>query len=467
MLRRQSQNYIFLSVILDFSATIGALWLAQIIRNNSNLGKTLGEPSRVPIPLFIVAVVAWVTVFSLMSVYDPQRNYRTFQELQQVVISSLILLLVLAGALYFSYRDISRLQTIYFFVLYISILMGWRVLFRLLLFLFHRQPYPHRRVVIIGGNGVLEDIAYTLLEHRWTGLELVGYINDHHSGEIAGKPVLGKIKDAKRIIEMQAVDEVIMSLPHHEYERLNNLVVELQTLPLGVHVIPDYFNLALYRATVENFGSLPLIHLRAPALTPYQRLVKRVFDMVIGSILLAVMSPIMLIAALVIKLDSRGTVIFKQQRVGENGRLFLMYKFRSMEMDAPQQEKTVVQHNEDGKIIHKAPHDPRVTRIGHFIRQTSLDELPQLFNVLKGEMSLVGPRPEMPWLVDKYEPWQRKRFAVPQGMTGWWQIHSRANQPMYLHPEEDLYYIQNYSLLLDIVIMWKTLGAVIRRQGAF
>jgi lipopolysaccharide/colanic/teichoic acid biosynthesis glycosyltransferase len=173
------------------------------------------------------------------------------------------------------------------------------------------------------------------------------------------------------------------------------------------------------------------------------------------------------VISLAIKLDSPGPVIFRQQRVGENGRLFSMLKFRSMYQDAEQRLAEVLAEGEGGQVIHKRRDDPRVTRVGRFIRATSLDELPQLFNVLKGEMSLVGPRPEQPWLVERYEPWQRKRFAVPQGITGWWQVNGRSDKPMHLHTEEDLYYIQNYSLLLDIRILWKTIAAVLKRRGAY
>ena len=144
-----------------------------------------------------------------------------------------------------------------------------------------------------------------------------------------------------------------------------------------------------------------------------------------------------------------------------------MYKFRTMIANAEAQQAEVNVENQNEEVIHKRPDDPRVTKVGHFLRRYSLDELPQLMNVLKGEMSLVGPRPEMPWLVDRYESWQRKRFAVPQGITGWWQINGRSDKPMHLNPEDDLYYVYNYSLWLDIQILLKTPIAVIRGVGAF
>ncbi|MGD8634679.1 MAG: sugar transferase, partial [Anaerolineales bacterium] len=176
---------------------------------------------------------------------------------------------------------------------------------------------------------------------------------------------------------------------------------------------------------------------------------------------------VLILIAILIRVDSPGPVIFHQKRVGENGRIFDMFKFRTMVLSADKEIQDVITHTEKGEIIHKRRDDPRVTRVGKFLRRYSLDELPQLFNVVKGDMSLVGPRPELPWLVDKYDSWQRKRFAVPQGITGWWQINGRSDKPMHLNTEDDLYYVYNYSLWLDIQILLRTPWAVIRGVGAF
>lgn len=206
--------------------------------------------------------------------------------------------------------------------------------------------------------------------------------------------------------------------------------------------------------------------LLAGVLTRRQRLVKRAFDLVVAALLALAALPVMLAIAIAIKLDSPGPVLFLQQRVGEGGRLFTMYKFRSMVKDAEERQAEVNVRDERGRLIHKRPGDPRVTRLGRWLRRSSLDELPQLFNVLKGDMSLVGPRPEMPWIVAQYAPRQYRRFAVPQGLTGWWQVSGRANKVMHLNTEDDLYYIDNYSLWLDIVILCKTLWVVLQRKGA-
>jgi lipopolysaccharide/colanic/teichoic acid biosynthesis glycosyltransferase len=177
--------------------------------------------------------------------------------------------------------------------------------------------------------------------------------------------------------------------------------------------------------------------------------------------------PVMGVVALALWIDDGRPILFLQKRVGENGRLFTVYKFRTMIKNAEQLQSQVEQTDEHGNLIHKRRDDPRITRVGHLLRRLSLDEFPQFFNVLRGTLSLVGPRPELPYLVEKYQPWQRKRFSIPQGMTGWWQIHGRSDKPMHLHTEDDLYYIQNYSIWLDIKILVNTLWIILRGKGAY
>jgi exopolysaccharide biosynthesis polyprenyl glycosylphosphotransferase len=238
-------------------------------------------------------------------------------------------------------------------------------------------------------------------------------------------------------------------------------------MPVRVRVVPDFFDLTFFRATIEDYAGFPLIGLRDSAIDSTDRVIKRLFDLALGTLTLIAVAPVMAITAIAIRLDSPGPALFRQQRVGENGKLFTIYKFRSMYVNAEARQAEVLRRNGNRQVIYKQPDDPRVTAVGRFIRRTSIDELPQLFNVLKGEMSLVGPRPELPWLVEKYENWQRKRFAVPPGITGWWQINGRSDRPMHLNTDDDLYYIQNYSPLLDLVILWRTIGAVLKGKGAY
>jgi lipopolysaccharide/colanic/teichoic acid biosynthesis glycosyltransferase len=194
---------------------------------------------------------------------------------------------------------------------------------------------------------------------------------------------------------------------------------------------------------------------------------KRAFDLLLGFIALLLGLPFMVVSALLIYLEDGFPVIFRQTRVGKNGQLFKIYKFRTMIKNAEQVHGQVYIQDATGTLIYKTRDDPRVTRVGRVLRRFSLDELPQLLNVLAGTMSLVGPRPELPYLVEKYDSWQYERFAILPGMTGWWQINGRSDRPMHLHTEDDLYYIQNHSILLDLLIILRTVWIVIVGKGAY
>jgi exopolysaccharide biosynthesis polyprenyl glycosylphosphotransferase len=300
-------------------------------------------------------------------------------------------------------------------------------------------------------------------------LYLFGYIRGQPTGktELDDKPVFGPYMKTLDIIADQDISEIIIAVPSREEQDTAELIYALHSQPVNLRIVPDYFDLVFLRADVENFGSLPLLTLKEPSLDPFQRLTKRVFDLIVTSVLMIPALPLMGLIAIAIKLDDPGPALFRQERIGEGGKIFEMMKFRTMIIGAEKMQEAMAEINEDGILIHKRPDDPRITRLGHFLRRTSLDELPQFFNILKGDMSLVGPRPEMPWLVDKYDLWQRKRFEVPQGLTGWWQVNGRSDRVMHLHTDEDLFYIRNYSLALDIQIVLRTILVVLTGRGAY
>ncbi len=299
------------------------------------------------------------------------------------------------------------------------------------------------------------------------GLHLVGLLDDDPQAQLNNKTVLGGLDRLRQVIQHENVDDVVVALPRSAHERLNWAVSELHDLSVQVWVIPDYFSLTLHRASVEELAGIPMLNLRAPALSEYQRMTKRAFDVLVTLVSMIAALPAMGIIALLVRLTSPGPIFYRAKRAGENGRIFEMLKFRTMVHNADQLLSQVAMQDPQGNTIFKVQDDPRVTPLGRFLRKTSMDELPQLFNVLRGDMSLVGPRPEMPVLVDQYQPWQRKRFAVPQGMTGWWQIHGRSDKPMHLHTEEDLYYVQHYTIWLDLQIIMKTIWVVLRGKGAY
>lgn len=452
----------------DIITVILALLLASWLRPQLEWGKPIPIANTLlPWPVYGLTVLIWGLGFILLDVYHLQKNLRAFDEIQRLLSAHTIATLAFAGALYFSFRDISRLQVLSFALIGLFFLLAYRLTFRLFLRFFGQNRYGARRILIVGAGQAGHQVGQMVIQNGWTGLKLVGFMDDNVQADTMGYPHLGTLDRCVEVAQEQRANEIIFALPRYAHNKLANLVAALDTLKVNVRVMPNFMDLVFLRSEVEDLGGMPLVTLREPALDPLQRLTKRIFDLIIGGIALILALPFMGIIALFIKFDSPGPVIFKQQRAGENGRPFDMYKFRTMVHGAEAQHEQLIQKTAAGLPIHKFYDDPRVTKFGRFLRRTSLDELPQLVNVLKGEMSLVGPRPELPWLVDKYEPWQRKRFEVPQGLTGWWQVNGRSDKLMHLHTDEDLYYIKHYSLWLDIQILWRTVKAVIDRRGAF
>ena len=470
MFRRFSINFALLSIGLDVLVVIIALILAKELRPLLNIlpfASEISEPRPYPGIVYAIFPLVWVIIFLLFSIYDGRRNLRAVDEFTSLFSGSLLAAIACAGILYFSYREVSRMQFLFFVLLATIGSIGWRSISRLVFRLNRNNPGSYRQVLIVGSGSVGRQFHEQIIRRPYFGLNVAGFLDDDLEKHDHRTDILGTLDEARKIITKNQIDDVVIALPKSAYERVDHLVADLHTLPVRVWLIPDYFQLALHKAVVDEFGGIPMLDLRAPALNEYQRLIKRALDIVFSSIVIFPSLIIMGIVAIAIKFEGPGPVIYKQKRVGENGKLFEMYKFRSMFPGADTMRHLVEYRDEQGRLIHKVENDPRVTKIGRFLRKTSLDELPQLINILKGEMSWVGPRPEQPYLVDQYEDWQRKRFAVPQGLTGWWQVNGRSDKVMHLNTEDDLYYVQNYSLLLDLYILLKTVLVILRGKGAY
>ncbi|MFH1085753.1 MAG: sugar transferase [Chloroflexota bacterium] len=470
MLRRSSARYVVILYALDMLLTAAALFAARWLRMALSYGRALDvEGAALSWPMVPLALVVWTVVLTALRVYDPQRLADATGELQRAVLAISAATVGLAGALYFSYRGLSRLLYAYFYILDVLLCVAARVLMRR--GMAHRRNNHRRGVLILGAGPIGQRIARSLAVAAWMGVEVVGYLDDDpaKAGQtLEGHPVLGPLSAAQGAIQQHEVREVVIALPLDAHQRLAQIVAELQPLPIHLKVAPDYSAMALYRSSFEELGGVFLIGLKEPVIGPVDRIIKRAFDVVVASAALVVLSPLLALIALAVKRSSSGPLLYHSERIGEGGRPFLMLKFRTMYQDADQRERELIVETGDGKLVFdKRRDDPRITPVGHLLRRYSLDELPQLWNVLRGEMSLVGPRPELPALVARYEPWQRQRFSVPQGLTGWWQISGRSNKAKYLHVEDDLYYIRNYSLLLDWHILLRTLSAVIKGEGAF
>jgi len=416
--------------------------------------------------LYAGVVVIWSLVFIVLAPQQAVFDRTILEAFTRLLLAVLLAATSFAGLLYLINGNLfERDSFLRFVMLDLVIVSVIHLSFRTLAH--WRRAHRGRRVLVVGQANAAARLAEEFSRRPWTGVQIVGYASDEWDGPNT-LPRLGDLSDLITLVQRHQIDEVIFALPPAQYGRVAELSLLLLREPVMLHMIPTALDLVFARTPVDNIGGIPLVSLRESALTPSQRIVKRLFDIVVSCGLIVLLAPLMLVIALLIKLESPGPVIFAQERIGEHGRRFKMFKFRSMYIDADRRWREVAKRDTTtGKLIHKQQDDPRVTRVGRKLRRTSLDELPQLFNVLRGEMSLVGPRPEMPYIAAEYEPWQWQRFRVPPGMTGWWQVNGRSEKPMHLHTEDDLYYIQNYSFWLDLRILAKTLVVVWQGHGAY
>ncbi len=461
-------NRVLMAIGLDLGLTLASLWLSAQARLALPFGQDLNEPNvALSWPVYALAALIWLVVLAQFNLYS-RRRARFREESRALTLAVLTALLILAGALYMSFRQVSRLQFVYFGAINIALLNAahaarfWR----------RRagNPRDRWRVLIVGAEGPGRALAERILAGAPGEVTVIGFLDDRlpvRAEVCPGAPVLGRIDDTPRVAVEMGASEVILALPRDAHTRALALVTQMEGLAVQISLAPDVLDLAWFMTRVEDLNGIPLLRLRESPLDGPARAIKRVMDLALASLALVASSPVLLLIALLIKLDSPGPALIRQQRVGENGRLFGMLKFRTMRVAEAWRRGDAGEHGDTGAVPHKRRDDPRVTRLGRVLRRFSLDELPQLLNVLRGEMSLVGPRPELPWLVERYETWQRRRFAVPPGMTGWWQVNGRSDRPMHLHVEDDLYYIRNYSLWLDILILLKTVPAVLSGRGAF
>jgi exopolysaccharide biosynthesis polyprenyl glycosylphosphotransferase len=470
-LKESSNRFILFLFVADIFFTELALFLAEVTRGVMPFGRESIGMSFLDLSIVLAVAVFWSFFLRLFGAYDPRRLSSFMDEGRAVALATAAGLLALASFFYlFNIEFRSRMLFTYFGAIDLALLLNYRLITRFAVKSMVAGGYYVRRVVLVGATKVGKELAYIIGSQPWSGLSVIGFVDDDSTlagSDVEGRPVMGTTNELTQVIDQHNVHEVIVALGGEAHDKIAQIILSLQVYPVRVRVVPDLFEMVSVRAQVEDFWGIPLIGLRDPVITGFDRAFKRAFDVILSSTLLLLLGPIMLAIAIAIKVDSNGPALFKQRRVGENGRLFWMHKFRTMVDGA---DKMVTKLESDGVYaegVYKVKEDPRVTGIGRVLRRMSADELPQLFNVLKGDMSLVGPRPEQPWIVERYQPWQRKRLSVMPGMTGWWQVNGRSDRPMFLNTEYDLYYIQNYSPVLDLQILWKTIWVVLKGRGAY
>ena len=460
--------------ILDIVVILVALTLAELTRSRVALGQNLPSEAEGLRPLItLIVLLIWVGASSQLELYRIDRSIHLSGQCLRAALVSLAVAALFAGALYLTFRDVSRLLFGYFFVFSTLGLVGVRLLLTAIV----RWAVPmDQRVAIIGTGPVARTIAHSLRRSRWGSIprtRLVGFIqteeqDDQDSGMWREpEQVLGEGATPALLTlcaGQHQIHEVVLALPPNSGQRTIELVARFREAGIGVRMVPDVMEYAATQARVENVGGIPMIYLRDPAMQAVEEAAKRSLDVAMSAVLLLLCAPIIALIALAVRLDSPGPILYRASRVGKGGRIFTMYKFRTMRDGAPSPEPREL--DESGEAVYKYRGDPRVTPLGRLLRRTSVDELPQLLNVLRGDMSVVGPRPEQPFIVQSYRPWQRRRLEVRPGITGWWQVEGR-DLPMHWHTDYDLYYIYNYSLGLDIKILARTLWAVIHGRGAY
>lgn len=330
------------------------------------------------------------------------------------------------------------------------------------------KGYNFKNILIIGTGRRAREFARVAEEHKHWGLRIIGFITDRpnlKNKSIAGYKVVGDVSEVKDIINNEVVDEIVFAVSRKRLDEFEELFLLCEDLGINTRVPINFLQNMTSKVLVEDLHGIPLLTFTKTPHNVFLLAVKRTLDIALSLALLILVAPLMITVAVLIKLTSRGPVLFRQERVGLYGRAFTLYKFRSMVQDAHDVKAAYEDRNEMDGPVFKIKRDPRVTRVGRFIRKMSIDELPQLINVLKGEMSIVGPRPPLQEEVDKYDHWQRRRLSMKPGLTCLWQVNGRNKVGFKKWIELDLQYIDNWSLKLDLKILFKTIPVVIRGTG--
>lgn len=449
-------------VLLDALVIICSYALAWFIVNATLWFDVTAENKNAMAAVYLAVGAAivpfYLFLYAFFQLYTPKRVQSRRVELANIVKANVIGLLCIALVLYLCrkneyFRNFSSPMLMLFFAINIMSEALMRNLLRMGLRTLRSKGYNQKHLLLVGYSRAAEGfIDRVRLNPEW-GYNIRGILDDWQEWgkEYRGVRVIGKIGDLNTILELNTLDEIAITLSIREYEKLERIVAGCEKSGVHTKFIPDYYNFIPTRPFMEDLQGLPVIHIRHVPLTGLlNATIKRSVDLIGAAVALVLFSPVMLIAAAGIKLTSPGPVIYSQERVGLHNRPFKMYKFRSMEVQPPAREKSQW----------TTPGDPRVTSIGRFIRKTSIDEMPQLFNVLKGNMSLVGPRPERPFFVEKFKeeiPRYMIKHQVRPGMTGWAQVNGyRGDTSITKRIEHDLYYIENWTLGFDVKILFLT-----------
>lgn len=420
--------------------------------------------------LIMITIPAWIGFMSLDNVYEDFRTKIYLEILWKVFRTGLISVLLLGSGVFLLKMVLtSRLYVGIFAATAFLGLAFSKAVWRWILDYTYRQGINLVNILIVGTGSRAIEFINVVREHANWGLKIVGLVDD--DPKLLGKKftdieVIGRITDIPRLIREFVVDRVIFVVPRLWLNRIEDAIFYCEREGIQTAVTVDLYKPKLAKLHQTDFAGIPMIIYQTSIAKEWQLFFKRLIDVVIAVIALILLSPVMILSALLIKFTSKGQVFFRQVRCGLNGRKFTLYKFRSMYAGSEMRQKELARQNEMDGPVFKIKHDPRVTPVGRFMRKLSIDELPQLFNVLKGDMSLVGPRPPIPAEVEMYESWQRRRLSMKPGLTCIWQVSGRNKVDFDQWMEMDLKYIDNFSLWKDVKILFRTVFVVITGYGA-
>ncbi|MGA1190981.1 MAG: undecaprenyl-phosphate glucose phosphotransferase [Bdellovibrionota bacterium] len=467
MLKQKRQLFEILFIAADLIAVTVAWILSYWLRFESGfipVDKGIPEIGSYLMMLLFIWVI-WAFVFRKMGLYRPMRGVRRIREVWLLLNANALSILLLLSFTYLLREKsvpYSRLVFVYFGTLATIFTLLQRASLRFLLREVRRRGYNLRYLLIVGAGNVAGDIATRLRLHRELGLQLVGCLSKtgQESRGPKGIPIVGSYAELSALIQKLDIDQVMVCLPLEDNALLPDIMAQIGDSLVDVRIVPDIYQFVTLGGEIEEFEGLPVINLRSTQLDGINLVAKRFLDIVLGSLILFILSPLLLLLALLVKLTSRGPVLFKQERVSVDGSHFSILKFRTMRTDA---EERGPGWTTEG--------DSRVTKLGGLLRKWSLDELPQLVNVIRGDMSMVGPRPERPVFIKEFRthiPRYMLRHKVPAGITGWAQVNGwRGDTSIDKRIECDLYYIENWSLLLDLKILFLTIFRGFRNKNAY
>jgi exopolysaccharide biosynthesis polyprenyl glycosylphosphotransferase len=457
-----------LSRLGDAIVLIGALVAASLAWNGWGSGWGTGLPDEwwtTNATWFALWFTLALLGLHLASTYASTRTTTWLSDLYGTASGlSIASVLTLTAGYFAGERSGSRLLFVLVWTFSVAGLVTWRWLARLALSYLRQHGVGQARVLVLGGGTNAQRLIHSVERNPALGYVIAGYVADEPC--LTDCDWLGRPNAVDAVIERHQIGEVIIAGQSLDHPQIMGLLGICRQRGVALKLLPDTYELALTQVALEQVDGHPLVCLTEQRLSTTDR-IKWLLDVLVAGAALVVLAPLCLLIALLIRLDSPGPAVFRQTRVGRHGRLFTFYKFRSMHVGAEKLLEDLRQHNEVDGPIFKMRNDPRVTRVGRWLRRTSLDELPQLINVLKGDMSLVGPRPAVPDEVAKYAEWQRARLAVIPGITGLWQVSGRSQLTFDEMVRLDLEYMERRSLVLDLMILLRTVPAVLSKRGAY